>query len=81
MADNGRGIDAAILPRIFEPLFTTEEATGSGLVLWVTKQLLEEHQASIRVHSRTRGERRGTTFSVVIPVNAEPAASAQAAVG
>jgi len=68
VADSGTGIDAATLPRIFEPLFTTKETTGSGLGLWVSKQLVEKHRGSIRVRSRTRPERQGTTFSVVIPL-------------
>jgi PAS domain S-box-containing protein len=74
VADNGTGIDAAALPRIFEPLFTTKESTGSGLGLWVSKQILEKHNGSIRVRSRTNGLRRGTSFSIVLA--AEPAAAA-----
>ena len=69
VADDGKGIDAATLPHIFEPLFTTKEATGSGLGLWVSKQLLEKHGGSIRVRTRTKGERRGTTFSVILAGN------------
>ena len=79
VADNGTGIDAAALPRIFEPLFTTRESVGSGLGLWVSKQILEKHHGSIHVRTRTDGAHRGTTFSVVIPVNAEPASQAKAA--
>jgi PAS domain S-box-containing protein len=75
VADNGTGIDAAALPRIFEPLFTTKESTGSGLGLWVSKQILEKHNGSIRVRSRTNGLRRGTSFSIVLAV--EPAAAAR----
>ena len=79
VADNGSGIDAATLPRIFEPLFTTKESTGSGLGLWVIKQLIEKHGGSIRVRSRTNNERRGTTFSIVLPVGPAAAASSQPA--
>jgi signal transduction histidine kinase len=74
VADNGTGIDAAALPRIFEPLFTTKESTGSGLGLWVSRQIIEKHGGSIRVRSKTNRERRGTVFSIVLP--AEPAAKA-----
>ena len=73
VADNGKGIDAAMLPHIFEPLFTTKEATGSGLGLWVSKQLIEKHGGSIQVRTSTQGERRGTTFSVLIPGTGGPA--------
>jgi PAS domain S-box-containing protein len=79
IADNGKGIGAATLPHIFEPLFTTKEATGSGLGLWVCKQIIEKHQGSVRVRSSTNGGHRGTTFSVLIPVNAKQAPQASAA--
>ena len=69
MADNGKGMEAATLPRIFEPLFTTKEATGSGLGLWVSKQLVDKHHGSIRFRTRTHGSQRGTTFSLVLPEN------------
>jgi PAS domain S-box-containing protein len=67
IADDGKGIDVATRFHIFEPLFTTKEATGSGLGLWVSKQLVEKHKGSIRVRSSTSGARRGTTFSILLP--------------
>jgi PAS domain S-box-containing protein len=79
VADNGKGIGAATLPHIFEPLFTTKQSTGSGLGLWVCKQIIEKHQGSIQVRSRTNGKHRGTMFSIVIPVEQASHASAAAA--
>ncbi len=73
VADNGRGIDAATLPRIFEPLFTTKEATGSGLGLWVSKQIIEKHGGSIRVRSRSLRPGSGTVFLIFFPAIAIPA--------
>ncbi len=67
IADNGSGIDPVARPRIFEPLFTTKGPLGTGLGLWVTKQLVDKHSGSIRVHSSTSGSRRGTSFTVVLP--------------
>jgi PAS domain S-box-containing protein len=67
VADNGDGISAAILPHIFEPFFTTKDAVGTGLGLWVSKQIVEKHGGSIRLHSSTSGQRRGTAFSIVLP--------------
>jgi len=79
VADNGKGIDAATLPRIFEALFTTKEATGSGLGLWVSKQLIDRYGGSMRVRSSTHGARRGTVFSVFLPTEAVPLAKSAAA--
>lgn len=73
VADNGDGIDSATQPRVFEPLFTTKESTGSGLGLWISKQLIEKHGGSIRLRSQTSGHRRGTTISVILPRHLETA--------
>jgi two-component system, NtrC family, sensor kinase len=67
IADNGHGISAAALPRIFEPFYTTKGSTGNGLGLWVCKQIIEKHGGSIWACSRTC-EPQGTTFSIVLPV-------------
>ena len=67
VADNGKGIHAAALSRIFEPFFTTKGSIGTGLGLWVSKQLVEKHGGSIRVRSSTSGPHRGTAFSIVLP--------------
>jgi PAS domain S-box-containing protein len=75
VADNGAGIPADALPHIFEPLFTTKGSVGTGLGLWVSKQIIDKHAGSIRVHSRISGPRRGTTFSVVLPAEAVPSAA------
>jgi signal transduction histidine kinase len=80
VADNGRGIDAATLPRIFEPLFTTKEATGSGLGLWVSKQIIEKHGGSIRVRSSSVKPGSGTVFSIFLPALATPASEIAVAV-
>ena len=68
VADNGTGIPPAALPHVFEPLFTTKDLVGSGLGLWVTKEIIAKHAGSIRVRSQTGGPCKGTTFSVVLPV-------------
>ncbi len=74
VADDGKGISADALPHLFEPFFTTKGAVGTGLGLWVSKQIIDNHGGTIRVRSSTEGIRRGTVFSVVVPV--EPAALA-----
>jgi signal transduction histidine kinase len=70
IADTGSGIPPDRLGKMFEPFFTTKEMHGTGLGLWVTKQIVEKHEASIRVRSKLG---RGTVFSITFPV-AEQAA-------
>ncbi|MDT8068265.1 MAG: ATP-binding protein [Terriglobia bacterium] len=64
IADNGQGIPADLESRIFEPFYTTKGNRGTGLGLWVTKEIIAKHKGTIRVRS-TVG--RGTVFMIVIP--------------
>jgi PAS domain S-box-containing protein len=67
VADCGSGMAPATKKNIFDPFFTTKGTVGTGLGLWVCKQLVEKNGGSIRVRSTTEGQRRGTTFSVMLP--------------
>lgn len=65
--DDGCGIPAEDLPRVFEPFFSTRTRQGgTGLGLSITKGLAEEIGGTIGVESKT-GE--GTRFSITLPFN------------
>jgi signal transduction histidine kinase len=49
--DNGEGIDPTHLPRIFEAFFSTKEEVGTGIGLWVTRELVEKNGGHIYAHS------------------------------
>jgi PAS domain S-box-containing protein len=66
VADNGHGIARDKLAHVFEPFFTTKE-NGNGLGLWISSEIVKKHSGSIRVRSRTAGERTGTIFSILLP--------------
>jgi two-component system NtrC family sensor kinase len=69
--DDGSGIPAEILPRIFEPFLTTKETgRGVGLGLAISQSILDRHNGNIEVQSELG---RGTTFTVTLPWNAEEA--------
>jgi PAS domain S-box-containing protein len=52
--DNGTGIDPAHLPRIFEAFFSTKEEVGTGIGLWVTRELVEKNGGHITAQSSSR---------------------------
>jgi signal transduction histidine kinase len=51
IADSGTGVAPGDLERIFEPFFTTKKDVGTGLGLWVSKEIVERHGGSIHVKS------------------------------
>jgi PAS domain S-box-containing protein len=67
VADNGCGIHTDHISSIFEPFFTTKKDTGTGLGLWVSRELVEKHGGSIRVRSRISDSKSGTVFSIFLP--------------
>jgi PAS domain S-box-containing protein len=77
--DFGSGIQPADQERIFEPFFTTKSDIGTGLGLWVTKELVEKHGGSIGFRSNYQNENSGTCFSVVLPGPDNPRRAAAAA--
>ena len=77
-ADEGSGIESTLRAHIFEPFFTTKRDVGTGLGLWVTKQLVEKHGGRISLRSSTGPAHHGTTFSVVLPERVSQDARASA---
>ena len=65
--DNGAGIPADIMEKIFEPFYTTKEK-GTGLGLAISQQIIEQHHGSIQMTS-TCGV--GTTVTVRLPTEYE----------
>jgi signal transduction histidine kinase len=77
--DTGVGIQPEHAKKIFEPFFSTKDAKGTGLGLWISKGIVQKYGGTIRFRSMRRGERCATCFSVFIPtaVSAEPKEAAQ----
>ncbi len=70
VADNGCGIPPDYIERIFEPFFTTKKDTGTGLGLWVSRELIEKRGGYLTVRSSVAGRRSGTVFSLFLPGSA-----------
>ncbi len=66
VADTGPGISAGVMPRIFEPFFTTKPAgEGTGLGLYVSKNIVEAHGGHMEVKSSPC---EGTTCYIRLPL-------------
>jgi signal transduction histidine kinase len=73
--DTGAGISSDHLNRIFEPFFTTKQDTGTGLGLWIAREIIQKHGGTIAARSECRpGEKSRTQFCIFLP----PAAAAGA---
>jgi PAS domain S-box-containing protein len=63
--DNGSGIDKGNLEKIGDPFFTTKDpGKGTGLGLFLTYSIIDEHNGKIIVNSK---ENEGTSFEITLP--------------
>jgi PAS domain S-box-containing protein len=70
--DDGPGVADENKERIFEPFFTTKRDVGTGLGLWVSREILERHGGSIELAERENGS-RGAAFTVIFEALPEKA--------
>jgi two-component system, chemotaxis family, CheB/CheR fusion protein len=69
--DNGPGIAPEHASHVFEPFYTTKGEQGTGIGLWVSRNIVEKHGGSMRMHTSVRPGRAGTCFSVFLPLRAD----------
>ena len=62
----GTGIRQEHLAQVFKPFFTTKDDLGTGIGLWVAKQLVEARGGEISVVSSTKNGDSGTTLTIFI---------------
>jgi two-component system NtrC family sensor kinase len=67
IADTGSGMSEETQRRLFEAFYTTKGVVGTGLGLWVSKGILDKHQAHISVRSSQRAGKSGTVFRISFP--------------
>jgi len=66
--DDGVGIAAKDLPRVFDAFFTTRTTVGTGIGLFVAKQFVEGHGGKIAIESGNEQKEHGTTVRVFLPL-------------
>ncbi len=67
VADTGPGISQQHLSKIFEPFFSTKGEQGTGLGLWISKEIIERHRGVLRVRSRAGSSNSGSVFTLFLP--------------
>ena len=70
IADNGSGMTPEVQARIWNPFFTTKGVTGTGLGLWVSKEIVQRHRGELNVRSSRSPTHHGTVFTLFLPFDA-----------
>ena len=65
--DTGRGIDAEMLPRLFTKFASNSERGGTGLGLYISKNIIEAHSGKIWAENNSDG--KGATFAFSLPTD------------
>ncbi len=79
IADNGPGVPEKNRAQIFEPFFTTKEDVGTGLGLWVCKEIAERHHGKVQLSLSKDGGLGGAVFTVFLPLEPRLEAASGAA--
>jgi PAS domain S-box-containing protein len=74
ITDDGSGIAPEVVAKLFQPFFTTK-AKGTGLGLWLSQRIIQDHGGTITVESVPR---KRTTFTITLPTVTESSAGAAA---
>ena len=67
ISDTGYGIPPKVQAQLFKPFFTTKR-NGTGLGLAISHRIIDHHHGAISCASQTRGARRGTAFTIKLPI-------------
>ncbi|HEX4066973.1 MAG TPA: ATP-binding protein [Acidobacteriaceae bacterium] len=67
IADTGHGMSEETVRHLFQPFFSTKPNTGTGLGLWVSRDIVLKHGGSITVRSSGNPARHGSVFRIFLP--------------
>lgn len=63
--DNGGGIDALLIPNVFD-LYKTSKKDGLGVGLWLSKTIMTQHQGTMTAHNEPNG---WAVFKMTLPIH------------
>jgi PAS domain S-box-containing protein len=67
IADTGSGMTAETRERLFEAFYTTKDLNGTGLGLWISKDIVDRHRGQLIVRTSQDEVLHGTVFSLFLP--------------
>lgn len=70
VADTGAGMNPETQRRLFDAFYTTKGIGGTGLGLWISKDIVTRHHGKLTFRSRTMGDKTGTVFNLFLPFEA-----------
>ena len=70
VADTGAGMSRETQTRLFNPFFTTKGIIGTGLGLWVSKEIVDRHRGHLHLRSCQHPILHGTVFTLFLPLDA-----------
>jgi PAS domain S-box-containing protein len=73
VADTGSGMPQQVRNRVFEAFFSTKGHNGTGLGLWVSKELIGKNRGALTLRTSTRAASHGTVFVIFVPYAIVPA--------
>ena len=68
ITDNAGGIEEKIINKIFEPYFTTKESRGTGIGLYISKEIIQKHMNGLLI---VKNNEVGAEFTISIPKKEE----------
>ena len=72
VADTGVGMAPESREKIFEAFYTTKGIGGTGLGLWISREILDRHKGTLTMRSSQRSGSSGTVFCIYLPFDAIP---------
>lgn len=70
IADTGSGMSAATQTKLFDAFFTTKGILGTGLGLWVSREIVDRHRGALRLRSSQSPKHHGSVFTLFLPFEA-----------
>lgn len=69
VANTGNGMPAEVMSKVFEAFYTTKGENGTGLGLWISREIVNKHHGQLQVFSSVVPGSSGTVFSVLLPAS------------